>query len=204
MVTIQLPLTEGELLGPRTMVLDPPLTDEEFVVFCGQSEWFKIERREDGTIVMNVPAGGETGAAEAEIVMQLRNWWRTQNGKRGQVFGPSAEFFLPDGSGLNPDAAYVTEEQWAGQSKQNKVGFPYLCPVFVIELLSPADRLKAAQDKMERWIKNGALLAWLIVPKAHQVIVCKPDDEPETVTSLKIPGMEGFVLDLQAVWECYE
>jgi Uma2 family endonuclease len=40
--------------------------------------------------------------------------------------------------------------------------FLRLCPEFLVEVLSPSDRLKTARQKMEQWIANGAQLAWLI------------------------------------------
>ncbi len=74
---------------------------------------------------------------------------------------PHATFFLPDGSMLSPDASYVLPAKLKGLTKDKLTGFPYLCPDFVIELLSKSDSVPKAKQKMERWIENGAALGWL-------------------------------------------
>src|SRR5947208_5234179 len=41
---------------------------------------------------------------------------------------------------------------------EEKEKFLHLCPDFVVELISPSDRLKKVQVKMVEWIENGAAL----------------------------------------------
>ena len=50
-------------------------------------------------------------------------------------------------------------------------GCVYVCPNFIIKLLLETDRLLKVKQKMERRIKNGAELAWLIDPYRRQVHV---------------------------------
>jgi len=40
--------------------------------------------------------------------------------------------------------------------------FVPICPDFVIELVSPSDSLKIAQEKMKEYRDNGTRLGWLI------------------------------------------
>ena len=190
---------------PRTMVMDPPLSDAEFEVLCRDNDCVQFERTKEGQIRMNPPAGGWTSDGNAEIVYQLRKWWATH--EQGRVFESSAGFRLPDGSTLSPDAAYVPRQTLSGLPKGELKGFPRLCPHFVIELLSESDTLPKLQAKMEDWVRNGTLLGWLIVPHQRQVYVYRPGRELEIVTATMIAGegpVEGFVLELAKVWKCYE
>jgi Uma2 family endonuclease len=108
---------------------------------------------------------------------------------------------------LNPDAAYVLPQKLEGLDKDDLTGFPYLCPDFIIELLSTSDSLPKAQQKMERWIENGVALGWLIDPYNKRVQVFEPGREAVAVSGKTVQGsgpVEGFTLDLDEVWRCYE
>jgi len=190
---------------PSTVVLDPPLTDEEFERLCAANNLARLERTKEGKIVVNAPAGGDTSSGNSEITAQLRDWWKQH--RKGRVFDSSAGFFLPDGSVLSPDAAYATAEQMRGLTKEIRKRFLRFTPAFVIELLSPSDSLTEAKKKMEAWIANGARLAWLIDPENRNVLVDEPDKPVRVVTARKLSGsgpVEGFVLDLAEVWSLYE
>lgn len=190
---------------PRSLVVNPPLTDAEFEALCLASEWFRYERTREGEILVNPPAGGFTSQGNAEITAQLHSWWKTH--RRGKVFDSSAGFFLLDSSILNPDAAYVLPQKLKGLKKDDLTGFPRLCPDFVVELLSKSDSVPKARDKMDRWLENGATLGWLIDPYQRQVYVYEPDSQVRIVSGKAIQGngpVEGFVLDLEELWRCYE
>ena len=133
----------------------------------------------------------------AEISWQLRSWWKTH--RRGRTTTRSGGFFLPDGSMLSPDAAYVLPQKLKGLTKDDLTGFPYLCPDFIIELLSASDSLPKAQQKMERWMENGVALGWLIDPYKKRVYVYEPGREAAAVSGKTVQGsgpVEGFTLDL--------
>ena len=60
---------------------------------------------------------------------------------------------------------------------------------------------------MERWIENGATLGWLIDPYKQKVYVYEPGCEVRVVSGKSVHGVgpvEGFVLDLEELWRCYE
>jgi hypothetical protein len=46
---------------PRTLVLDPPLTDEEFEQLCMRNEQARLERTKEGKIIVNALAAAEPG-----------------------------------------------------------------------------------------------------------------------------------------------
>jgi Uma2 family endonuclease len=190
---------------PQSLVLSPPLTDEEFENLCAANVLVQLERTKEGTIIVNAPAGGMTSDGNSEINHQLRSWWKQR--RRGRVVDSSAGFFLPDGASLNPDAAYITEEQLKELTKEELRHFLYLAPAFVIELLSSSDSLARAKTKMDSWIANGTLLGWLVDPYSRQVHIYEAGREPHVETGNGVVGtgpVAGFVLDLNEVWGCYE
>lgn len=79
--------------------------------------------------------------------------------------------------------------------------FPYVVPEFIIEVMSPSDRLPQLKKRMEKWIENGVLLAWLIVSQFKQAFIYRIDGSIDIIKSFdeKLSGeyiLPGFVLDL--------
>src|SRR6185437_11872940 len=190
---------------PRTLALDPPVTDAEFEALCRENTGVRLERTKEGIVRMNPPTGGFTGSGNQEIAAQLNQWWRKH--EKGRVFDSSTGFHLPDGSILSPDASYLSAERLRTLPKGGLRGFPRVCPDFVIELVSESDPLPAVKEKMNDWIANGAQLAWLIDPYQRQVLVFRPGRAAEIVSGDRIAGegpVDGLVLDLARIWRCYE
>jgi Uma2 family endonuclease len=195
---------EVDLL-PRSLVVDPPMSDAELEVFCAANELFRIERTSDGVIWMNPPTGSETTSANSEINGQLYVWWCTH--ERGRVADSSGGFYLADGSMLSPDAAYLLPETLKGMKIERRTSFYTVRPDFVIELLSLSDSLKKTQAKMESWITNGVQLGWLIDPFQKKVFVYRPGATMSAFAGKSLKGdgpVEGFVLNLARIWRYYE
>jgi Uma2 family endonuclease len=171
---------------------------------CAANHGFQFERTRQGAIRVNPPTELATSDGNAEIIHQLRAWWKTH--RKGRVADSNGGFYLRDGSMLSPDAAYLTEKTLSGFSAPQARGFPHLCPDFVVELLSRTDRLGETREKMNDWLTNGVRLGWLVDPYRQQVLVYQPDCEPAVVIGDSIQGrgpVDGFVLDLSEVWRCY-
>jgi len=178
-------------------------SDAEYWAFCEANPDLRIERTAQGEIVVMPPSGGESDYRSSEVITDLKNWARIDG--RGTAFGSSVQFFLPDGSGLSPDAAWVSHESLNRLTKQQRKKFLRLVPEFVVEVLSPSDDLKEAKAKMELWIANGVELAWLIDGDAETVHVYRKGHMPKTrrhVAELAGAGpVAGFVLKLTPIWE---
>jgi Uma2 family endonuclease len=190
--------------APATLILDSenPPSDEQFATFCEANRDLKIERNTRGEIVIVPPAGGASDYRNADAISQLFSWSR-ESGK-GTGFGATALFLLEDGSALSPDAAWISTERLSGLTPKERAGFLAVCPEFVIEVLSPSDRLVTAQKKMRAWIANGAQLGWLIDGDAMKVYVYRTSGEMEVVTGEYIDGegpVAGFRMDLTSIWE---
>ena len=78
---------------------------------------------------------------------------------------------------------------------------------FVIELRSQSENLRDIEKKMQAWTTNGVELGWLIDPDAKQVHIYAQECETRVESGRSVAGsgpVDGFVLDLEEVWRCYE
>ena len=171
----------------------PNITDEQFQQFCEKYEDYRLEYTADGELLIMPPTDPRTGFRNAFITGQLMNW-ALRSGK-GIFTDSSAGFILPTGARRSPDAAWMTIDRLDARPS---------CPQFVIELVSPSDRLKTVRAKMQEWIANGAELAWMIDPRTESVTIYRPGQDPEVRTGIdQIAGegpVEGFILELERVW----
>jgi Uma2 family endonuclease len=191
--------------APIKVVLDSrqKLSDEAYWAFCQANPGLRVERSAEGEIIIVPPAGGESGYRTVEVGAELHNWAKRDG--RGKAFGATVQFFLPDGSGLSPDAAWVSNESLKLLTREERKRFLRLTPQFVVEIRSPSDRLKDAMDKMDQWMANGVELAWLIDGDAKTVSVYragKPAEKLRGISKLAGEGpVKGFVLKLRPIWE---
>ena len=179
------------------------LTDEEFFALCQLNRDLRFERTSQGDIIIMPPTGAATGTRNAEITAQLRNWAKRDG--TGAVFDSSTGFKLPNGADRSPDAAWIPLSRLATLTAGEKEKFPPLCPDFVIELLSPSDKLADVQAKLTEYIENGTRLGWLLDPEMRQVHVYRPGAAVlvlKEITEIAAdPELPGFVLDLREIWE---
>jgi len=178
------------------------LTDEQFFRLCIQNPDLRFERTATGELIIMPPTGGETGNRNAGITAQA--WFWNEEHKLGKVFDSSTGFKLPNGANRSPDVSWVRKERWDALTSEQKAKFPPICPDFVVELLSPSDSLKVAQDKMKEYQDNGTVLGWLIIRKSKQVEIYRQGQEVEV---LEFPAslsgedvLPGFVLNLEPIW----
>src|ERR1035438_5965730 len=149
------------------------------------------------------PTGVESGYREGEAFAELRAWARRDG--TGRAFNSNTGFILPNKATRSPDASWVKVSRLAKLGANQKRRFGQLCPDFVIEILSPSDRLPTVQAKMEEYRENGASLGWLIDPEERKVHVYRPGkrveclDRPKRVSG--DPELPGFALELARIWK---
>jgi len=179
------------------------MTAERFFDFCQVNRDLRIERSAQGDVLIMSPTGGRTGARNAELVMQLRQWAKAN--ATGVAFDSSAGFTLPNGAVRSPDAAWLPRNHVAGLSDEQKEKFLPVCPDFVVELHSPSDDLQTLRAKMDEYVANGAQLGWLIDPEHRHVEVYRsgvPSQRLDNPTTLSAePLLVGFTLDLTPIWD---
>lgn len=159
----------------------------------------------DGCVVIMAPAGFESSFRNNKIATSLGIW--TERDGRGAAFDSNTEFMLPDGSAFGPYAAWVAWGRIRKLTPKQKRKFARLCPDFIIELMSPSDRMMQAQHKMQLWIDNGVSLGWLIDPDRRTVTIYRPGVEPEVLVSPEqiagVSPVAGFILDLKIFGRVY-
>jgi len=115
------------------------LTDEELFQLCQQNRDLRLERDERGRISILPPTGFETSVSNNELARQLGNW--NFEHRLGKVIQSNGGYYLPDTSMKAPDAAWISSERYEQIPPDERKTFPYVCPDFVVELLSESDVL---------------------------------------------------------------
>jgi Uma2 family endonuclease len=190
---------------PAKLTLNPELrmNDDEYYDFCMANANVRFERTAQGEIIIVPPAGAESDYRCVDVVSQLAVWAKRDG--RGKAFGPSIEFILPSGAAYSPDAAWVSNERLTQLTKAQRRKFLRLSPEFVVEVMSPSDRLKPAREKMDDWMANGVQLGWLIDGDNQTVYIYRAGqgDAEKRVGIGKLAGegpLAGFELNLTEIW----
>jgi Uma2 family endonuclease len=149
------------------------MNDEEFFEFCTLNKDWQVERSKEGQILFFPFDFIEKSILNAEVGRQLANW--NFEKKLGRVSESNGGYILPDTSMKAPDAAWISHERFENRYNADKKTFPYVCPEFIVELMSDSDTLKSSTLRMEAWMENGCLMAWLINPKTEKVYVYRTE-----------------------------
>jgi Uma2 family endonuclease len=163
------------------------ITQAEFEQLCFEHPDRMIERTAQGELVEMSPVGGEGGSQEADLIGDVIIWnRRTQLGK---VFSYQTGFKLPFGSTRAADVAWVRQDLWDALTPEQRIGFPPICPDFVIELRSQSisdgtvkpQSLSALRIKMAEYMASGLRLGWLINPQDQKVEIYRAGQAVEVV-----------------------
>ena len=161
------------------------LKDDEFYELSQKNPHLKLERNPDGTVIIMPNTGGKTGKRNTKLTTRL-SLWEEENG--GNTFDSSTAFIFPNGATRSPDVAWVSDAQWNSLTDSEQEKFPPVSPEFIVELMSPSDRLKDAKAKMLEYIDNGVQLAWLINPSEEEVHIYRADG-----TIAKVNGFDNIL-----------
>jgi Uma2 family endonuclease len=179
---------------------DRDIDDDEFFALCQRNPNFKLEKNPDGSVIIMPNTGGNTGKRNTEINTELNLYRRKK--QSGNVFDSSTAFIFPTGATRSPDAAWVSDKLWNTLTEAEQDKFPKISPEFVIELMSPSDKLREAKQKMLEYIENGVDLAWLINPSEEEVHIFRADGTISKVNGFDnvLSGediLKGFEFDLK-------
>lgn len=153
----------------------PYITQAAFEQLCQAQPDRMMERTAQGELVDGSLVEGEGSSREADLTGDVIIWNRqTQLGK---VFSSQGGFWLPFGSTRAADVAWVRQDRWDALTPKQRLGFPPICPDFVIELRSQSiangwiklQSLSALRTKMTEYMASGLQLGWLINPQDQQV-----------------------------------
>ena len=185
----------AQIVSPTPRDIWPPftvnfkslrLTPDQFEQLCSDNRDLRLELTFEGELIVMPPAGSKTGLRNAKLTQRLGDWAETDG--TGVCFDSSTGFTLPNGSQYSPDSSWIRRPRWDALTNEEQERFAPICPDFVIELRSHSDSMSRLQNKMQEYIENGALLAWLIDPLKGKVHIYRPDcevevlEEPESVS----------------------
>lgn len=174
-----------------TIRRDDRLNDDEFYAFCQENPSLRIEREADGQIIFEMPTSTKTGLRNADLITELVLWNRKT--KLGLVADSSAGFTLPDTSVRAPDVSWISHERWDALSEKEQDKFAKICPDFVMELMSDLDEKYTLPAKMEKYLRNGVRLGWVIDPFSQQTTIYRPERDPEVVSFTDILSGETIL-----------
>jgi Uma2 family endonuclease len=164
----------------------------------------RVEMDEAGNISLMAPGSLSSSGGSMEVAFQLASW--AKRNRSGKAYDASATYNLPTGAKMSPDASWVPKSVLRSFSKKalDTVTGVVIAPVFVVEVRSPSDRLKAQEKKCESWIKAGVEEAWLVDPIERKVHVFRPGLKTQVLVApkqVKSAVLDGFVLKCKPIWE---
>jgi Uma2 family endonuclease len=182
------------------------MSEDQFFQFCQINRDLQIERTAEGDILIMAPEAGSSGRGGSKLSALLDKW--AERDGRGQVFGASTGFHLPNDAVRSPDVAWVRNERIAALTEEQWHRFLPLCPDFVLELRSPSDSLSMLRQKMEEYRDNGVQLGWLLDPVGKRIYIYRPGaavevlENPGSISGA--PLLPGFVLNVHQIWAVME
>ena len=179
-----------------------PITDEQFEQLCAQNRDSKFEMTSQGELIIMSPTGSESGRQNTDLLGQI--WYWNRQTKLGVVFDSSTGFTLPNSAKRSPDVSWIEISRWRELTTQQQRKFAPIAPDFVLELLSPNDRLPDIQAKMREYRECGVKLGWLIYPDEKIVEIYRLGKVVEIIanpTSLSGENlMPGLTVELNEIF----
>ena len=182
---------------PLNIPKEGKFTNDELIALCLANPELNIERDEKGQILIKMsPTYALTSSFNSGLNFEIYSW--NKKIKTGIVFDSNSAFFLPDDSMRGPDVAWISKERWDSLSSSEKKSIPKIVPDFIIELQSETDNIKELKQKMNKWIKNGVKLAWLVSPQTQETFVYF-ENKIETVPFNKTLAGKSILAGLELI-----
>ena len=178
------------------------LTQDQFFQLCTDNRDFRFELTAQKELIIMPLPGPDTSWRNAIITTELTNWARKDG--TGISFDCACLFILPHGANRGPDAAWLKRERWNALTPEEKRKGAPLCPEFLVELMSPSDRLSEQKEKMKEYVANGLQLGWLIDPYHKTVYVYRSGSPPQILKNPSSlsgdPVLTGFRFNVTEIW----
>ena len=156
-----------------------------------------------GEVIQMSPSGGVHGKLTVRIGTLLEVYARPRH--LGVVCGAETGFILerdPD-TVRGPDVSFVRQDRIPPEGEPE--GYWPFAPDLAVEIISPNDRYREVEEKVEDYLKAGVRLVWIVNPGARTITVHRL---PPAVHILRIgdrltgedviPGFEAAVSEVFA------
>ena len=164
-----------------------------FTEFCNRNRHslWQYELTPAGEIIAMPPVHHPSDGYEGKAFSRL-DFWTDDYG--GEARSSSSAFHMPvTGGVLCPDASWTSQSRWDAHPHIVGDAHPF-CPDFVVEIRSTYDNLAPLHAKMRLYIRNGALLGWLIDARNRRVYIYRAGQpEPELLDSPATLSGEGVL-----------
>lgn len=171
--------------------------------------WGALDEDVEGELVDGMLVEEEMGSFMHELVVawlvRYLGLWLVPRG--GFVFGSDAKFAVQPSRGRKPDLSLFLP----GTRKPPRVGVCRTPPDAMIEVIAPTpkDARRDRIDKLREYAAFGVRHYWLLDPELQALEILELGEDGRYVHALdvstgrldRIPGCEGLVLDLDALWQ---
>lgn len=161
-------------------------------------EWQRWELVE-GKLEFMSPTGYRHSIVISRLSAQLERY--CQSHREWIAGGADATFAMRSGNWRCPDATLVRSSRFSGgEIPTGRADFP---PDVAFEVLSPTDTAAQMARKRKDYQESGVIQVW-IDPENRQAETVYPDRAAQHFDEqrpLVIEGLEGFTLDLKALFE---
>lgn len=184
-----------------------PLLDESVYGEISLAEWFALPEDERGELVDGHLVEEEVPSYVHEILVillgsLLRGWFAPRGGFVG---GSDAKLAVGPKQGRRPDLTVY----FADTPLPPRSGIIAQPPDIAIEIVSPTPR-DGRRDRVEKvaeYASFGVRFYWIVDPQLRslEILARGPQGRYEHLLGasegkVEIPGSDGFVLDLDAIW----
>lgn len=148
-------------------------------LFCLSASGRRLELVK-GKVYEMAPAGGRHGYSAMNIGVLMGGHVRSN--RLGRVFAAETGFIIqhdPD-TVRAPDAAFISQDRLRADEIPDS--YIDLIPDLVVEVVSPNDRRREVQEKVEEWLNAGARLVWVLYPATRSAIVYRSLSDVSNLT----------------------
>lgn len=153
-----------------------------------------------GKLVMMSPAGEEHGGIANKVAFLLTRVVEAHG--LGRVYAAETGFQIasaPD-TVRAPDVAFVSRKRLAKVPPGK--GFRRGSPDLAVEVVSPGDTVAEVQEKVQDWLRSGAIEAWVVDPADRTIAVHRTSEPVKTYAGTDeltaedlLPGLRLRVAD---------
>ena len=180
-----------------------PVTSDLLEWLSDQYEDLWFEAGDEREIIITGLAGGAVAGIGAWIAHQIHAWIESSGG--GAAADAQGGYHPPKGRPRGPDISWLSDATLSllTESQMRRRFWP-VAPDFVVEIVSPSQKLADQQQKMREWITAEVQLGMLISPDDELVELYWADgrveafDRPDAVSC--DPVMPGFTLRFDRIW----